>query len=153
MAEPQDNPRPEAAEAVEPDPVPSVSEPQTAIAVPNDELTNKGKNARCRVELSPHVMTLIRGTLADAVKNISGASYVSDGAALQVALGFAWRLEKGAALVCGPSQVCPRIFPPLLKNYKGPALVSSAAIRLVELRSHCLSCAPHKYYFVILAAT
>jgi hypothetical protein len=65
------------------------------------------RSARCRVELSPHVLTLIRGPVAEAVRAATGATVISDGAAIQVALGFAWKLEQGSALVCGPSQVQP----------------------------------------------
>lgn len=71
-----------------------------------DDVAGRSRSARCRVELSPHVMSLIRGPLADAVKALTKASVVSDGAALQVALGFSWQLIGGNALVCGPNQVC-----------------------------------------------
>eukprot|EP00884_Botryococcus_braunii_P000097 jgi/Botrbrau1/10088/Bobra.0355s0041.2 len=129
------NPAPVPAELIEADVGPSLSEPLTTNPVSNEELNNKGKNARCRVELSPHVMTLIRGPLAEAVKNLSGASYVSDGAALQVALGFAWRLEKGAALVCGPSQsktkwsAQPREWHPVLADSPMATLDEEALLR------------------------
>lgn len=71
-----------------------------------DDISGRSRNARCRVELSPHVMALIRGPLVDAVKTLTKASVVSDGAALQVALGFSWQMIGGNALVCGLNQVC-----------------------------------------------